>query len=130
MTDTRQELCAWLRDPMPRGYPSDDVIALARSDDVHLLLAQRCGPPALLPELHAAAAVEEVRARELQRVLSALAAEGIDAVLLKGAAMARTHYSRPELRPRSDTDFIIPERSREDAARVLATLEYQRASEV
>ena len=130
MDATHQRLCSWLSDPLPSGAPDEEVIALAQSEGVLLLLADRCGIRALMPELRAAAAMEELNARELRAVLTLLAGEGIDPVLLKGAALARTHYRRPELRPRSDTDFMIPESAREHAARVLARLEYQRAAEI
>ncbi len=130
MNATRQRLCSWLSDPLPPGSPDEDVIALAESEGVLLLLADRCRIGALMPDLRAAAVLEELKARELRAVLTLLAGEGIDPVLLKGAALARTHYRRPELRPRSDTDFIIPEGAREHAVRVLASLGYQRAAEI
>ncbi len=130
MNTTHQRLCSWLSDPLPSGQPGEDVIALAGSEEVLLLLADRCGIRALQPELCAAAAIEELQARELRAVLTLLAGEGIEPVLLKGAALARTHYRRPELRPRSDTDFMIPADARDHATRVLARLDYQRAVEV
>src|SRR3954471_20348603 len=130
VTAIHQRLCSWLRDPMPPGAPDDEAVELARAEGVHLLLADRCGLPALIPEVSAAAVVDELQARELADVLSALSAERIDAVLLKGAGLARTHYARPELRPRSDTDFMIREDARQRASRVLERLGYQRAAEV
>ncbi len=130
MNATHQRLCSWLSDPLPPGAPDEDVIALAESEGVLLLLADRCRIRALMPELRAAAAMEELKARELRAVLTLLAGEGIDPVLLKGAALARTHYRRPELRPRADTDFMITEGAREHATRVLARLGYRRAAEI
>ena len=130
MNPTHQRLCSWLSDPPPSGLPDEHVIALAESEGVLLLLADRCGMGTLMPALRAAAVMEELHARELRAVLTLLSGEGICPVILKGAALARTHYRRPELRPRSDTDFMIPEDAREHAARVLARLAYQRAPEI
>lgn len=115
---------------MPTGSPDEEVIALAESEDVLLLLADRCRTRALMPALRAAAVMEELNARELRAVLALLSGEGIVPVLLKGAALARTHYRRAELRPRADTDFMIPEEARERAARALVRLDYRRAAEI
>ncbi len=115
---------------MPSGSPDEDVIALADSEGVLPLLADRCAIVERTPDLRAAAALEELNARELRAVLALLGAEGLEPVLLKGAALARTHYPRPELRPRSDTDFMIRDADREHAADLLARLDYYRAAEI
>ena len=86
--------------------------------------------PSMAAELREAAVVEAVRARELRDVLGGLAAAGVHPVLLKGAALAYTHYPQPELRPRSDTDFMIPASARAETARVLGVLGYERPLEI
>jgi hypothetical protein len=55
---------------------------------------------------------------EIARVLEALATADAGALVLKGGALAYTHYPNPTLRPRADTDLLIrPDRRREtDAA--------------
>jgi hypothetical protein len=59
-----------------------------------------------------------------------MAAAGVRPILLKGASLARTHYPRPELRPRSDTDLMTPASARGAVARTLVALGYDRMSEV
>jgi hypothetical protein len=54
-----------------------------------------------------AAAVELMQARELTRVLDALAAHDVAPLLLKGTALAYTVYDTPSARPRVDTDLLI-----------------------
>lgn len=107
-----------------------DVIDAARAEHVHLLIADRFRVAALASELRRAGVIEALRARELRAVLASLARAGVDAILLKGAALGYTHYARPELRPRLDTDIMIPSRARETAAAALVALGYQRPSEI
>ncbi len=108
----------------------DEVLAEARAGSVHLVLADRLRLASFQDELREAAVVDACRTRELRAVLAALAEAGVTPILLKGAALAGTHYSRPELRPRSDTDLMIPSRARDAVARTLVTLGYRRMSEV
>lgn len=54
-----------------------------------------------------AAAYEPLRAADLVEVLAALAARGVEALILKGTALAYDLYPEPELRPRSDIDLLI-----------------------
>lgn len=56
----------------------------------------------------AGAALEEVRRADLEKVLDGCIREGIYPLLMKGAALGLTHYESPELRPRTDTDLLIP----------------------
>src|SRR5688500_9396931 len=56
----------------------------------------------------AGVALEEVRRADLERVLEACVREGIHPLLMKGAALGWTHYEFPALRPRTDTDLLIP----------------------
>jgi len=128
---TRDALCALLcAGTPPVESVTADVIAAARAGSVHLLLADRLQLTALAGELREAAIVDDVRAHELRAVLAGMTAAGVRPILLKGAALARTHYPRPELRPRSDTDLMIPASAREVVARTLIGLGYARALEV
>jgi len=77
-----------------------------------------------------ATAVELVRTRELNRVLDALADSGVQGLLLKGAALAHTIYPSPVMRPRVDTDLLIPDALREIADRVLSRLGYDKQNAV
>jgi hypothetical protein len=54
------------------------------------------------------AAQELLRCAETRRVLDALAAGGIEPMVFKGTALAYSIYPSPEMRPRSDTDLLIP----------------------
>jgi hypothetical protein len=61
---------------------------------------------------------------EIARVLDALAADGVQPLLLKGAALAHSHYPEPELRPRNDTDILIPVQQQAQSGRTLERLGY------
>jgi hypothetical protein len=67
---------------------------------------------------------------ELRRVIAAAGDAGVHTVLIKGAALAYTHYRRPHLRPRSDSDIVIREGDRDAMARVLVSLGYTRSDAV
>lgn len=72
-----------------------------------------------------AQAVSEMAGRaEIARVLQALADAGIKALLLKGGSLAYSHYDNPVLRPRGDTDLLVPRHSRCLAEEVLRGLGY------
>jgi hypothetical protein len=91
-------------------------------------------PAAVRQACRADAAVSSLQAlatrRELVPVLAALHGAGVRPLLLKGAALAHTHYPTPALRPRADTDILIPEQQVEAAAAVLEQRGYQRTSAV
>ncbi len=55
-----------------------------------------------------AVARELVRAHEIAQILEALAECQVFPILLKGAALAYTVYPSPPMRPRIDTDLLIP----------------------
>ena len=121
--------------------PDDPFWLAAHADAVHLLVidaARRSGAADAWPadaieqarciDLEAAA-IQVVRERELTRVLARLSPAGISCVLIKGAALAYTHYARPHLRPRHDTDLLVRP---EDMARLddaLGAAGYVRAAE-
>jgi hypothetical protein len=62
---------------------------------------------ALLLSLRQAAAIELVRKHDLLALLQAARQIGVRLLLLKGGALAYTHYPEPHLRPRVDTDIFI-----------------------
>jgi hypothetical protein len=80
---------------------------------------------ALAQRRREAAATELVRQRELESVLDSLASCGVAPILLKGAAVAHTIYPEPSLRPRADTDLLIPRDQVERARACLAGLGYR-----
>ncbi len=64
--------------------------------------------PQLRDEAIRAAAIEPLRLADLRAVLGALHARGIMPLLMKGTPLAYELYAAPELRPRCDTDVLIP----------------------
>ena len=107
----------------------DDVLACARAERVHLLLGDRLAHPALTAEVREAAALDAARGAELCRVLDVLATAGVEAILIKGAALAHTHYPSPALRPRLDTDLMIRPDHRAAAEWALGVIGYTRPIE-
>ena len=110
----------------------DEVLEAARDHGVEALLAgpvtHRSAPgwPERLREhlrahVRAEAATEVLRRAEVERVLSLLERGGVPAVLMKGAPLAYSHYPKPWLRPRVDTDLLI------DPARQAASVEVMTA---
>lgn len=101
------------------GATPDAFVEACRREEVEALvddrlrgLPRRAGwPREVLGELgaraRAAAARELTRQRELARVLEALAAAGVQPVLIKGTALAYTVYPAPAWRPRQDTDLLV-----------------------
>jgi hypothetical protein len=131
LTAMRARVCAHLRDDAAADTPvPPSVLLAAREEGVFLLLADRLGWEPFADELRDAAVVDALRTLELRTVLAALGEGGIPSVLLKGAALAYTCYPRPELRPRADTDLLIPENARDRVASVLSRLGYRRPSEI
>lgn len=110
-----------LREPLAavlRGEASAWPDALTVSltvEEVRAIVAHGVGPfvyaNVRLPQLRNAAihaaAYEPLRASDLAEVLDALAARGVEALIVKGTALAYDVYPAPELRPRSDTDLLI-----------------------
>ena len=70
------------------------------------------------------AALELARGHEIQRVLDALALAGVRAVLFKGTALAYSRYPHPALRPRGDTDLLVPRKDLDAAGAALTALGY------
>lgn len=71
-------------------------------------------------EARRAAAMDLAQRQAIAQVLPVIAAAGGEPVLLKGSALAWTHYAAPSLRPRADIDVLIAPASRAAVARALA----------
>lgn len=74
---------------------------------------------ALVQAAREATLVEPFRAEEIRRVVAALVAAGVRPLLIKGAALAYTHYPDPALRPRCDTDLLVDAAARSLVERVM-----------
>ena len=77
--------------------------------------------------LHAARQVagDLIQEAEIRSVLAAFDNAGVNALLLKGAHLAYAWYQRPDLRPRVDTDILIPATARTLVADALGGLGYE-----
>jgi Uncharacterised nucleotidyltransferase len=73
----------------------------------------------LVDAARAEAALEIARRDDLCRLVHAVASTGIDVLVVKGASLAYDVYAEPWLRPREDTDILVPP---EDAPRAAAAL--------
>ncbi len=119
------------------GPVSRGMIDLARRHRVHLLLASSMTPAErarpdgseLTRELRTAAALDAVRERHVQALLTALLSAGVDVLLLKGTALAYIVYPAPHLRPRADIDVMIQRDALAQAERVLADRGWTRPTE-
>lgn len=127
---------------MPETLPAVEVgalLALAANHGVLGLLARQLEIREDLAEstrarLHAmtmrASAVDAAREHALRRLLQRLHEAGVHALLMKGAELAYTHYPRPDLRPRLDTDVIVDEHQRSAAHDVLVADGYEAVGQV
>ncbi|MDJ0739250.1 MAG: nucleotidyltransferase family protein [Gammaproteobacteria bacterium] len=108
-------------------YHGIDLCVLAALDDTPAWPSwPRQVRAALRQRLHGQVAVELARGSELVRVADAFAADAVDALLLKGAALARTVYTHPAHRTRSDTDVLVAAADRARAFAALTRLGYRR----
>lgn len=80
----------------------------------------------LLDRARRSAAQEFIRQQETKLVLDTLSQESIIPILLKGVPLAYLHYPSPDLRPRLDTDILIPEKNVDDALNLLKKISYQK----
>ncbi len=71
------------------------------------------------------AAVELGLAAEVRRVVDRLASASVPVLLMKGTALAYSHYPHPCLRPRTDTDLLLRPCDVAKAARVFEALGYE-----
>jgi Uncharacterised nucleotidyltransferase len=65
------------------------------------------------------------RVAELKQLLRALASGGVLPLLLKGAHLAFSHYARPYLRPKPDTDLLVPPHALDAVRRIVLDLGYE-----
>jgi hypothetical protein len=90
-------------------------------------------PPEVEEELRAAryrtAVRERLLRRELLTILGSLATQGVDVLLLKGAALAQTVYGWTGLRPMEDMDLLVHEEGLATALSTLAQQGYQRVGQ-
>ena len=70
------------------------------------------------------AIVEQLQRSELAAVVGELTTREVRSIVLKGAALAYTHYPHPCLRPREDFDLLVHESRRNDAVDVLRARGY------
>jgi hypothetical protein len=127
MTGDLHALCAVLRGEsaaMPSGEARDRLLNHARAHRVDRLVAWRTRQ--IDDDLRAEAMLEEIDVSELRRVLADLESHGIVPLVLKGAALAHTHYEESWLRPRLDSDLLIPSSQRAAVIEVLGDLGYTR----
>ena len=137
-------ICALLRaDPAARDNwhfgTGERLLARARHHGLHLvvsaaLLADSEMSPdidrvPLAESIRHAAAQEMARAAAVSRLLQASADAGVRPLLLKGDALAATVYPVPYIRPRSDTDLLIPVGDRRAMERTLISCGYVPAVE-
>lgn len=128
----RGERVAWIE--TGDGMAASRFIAAARFHGVLPLLDRRFAessdgwPDEIVHACRRSALYEAMldlaRRAELSWVLEALYEAGIPPLVLKGSALAYTHYANPALRPRSDTDVLIPPDARGRASQVLRDLGY------
>src|SRR5262249_31693890 len=74
--------------------------------------------------------LELLRRRELSRILASLRNTGIRTLVLKGGALAYTHYPAPFLRPCLDIDLMIDRTDRDHAIAQLQNLGYSRSNSI
>jgi hypothetical protein len=70
------------------------------------------------------AIVEQLQRSELAAVVGELTSRGVRSLVIKGAALAYTHYPHPCLRPREDFDLLVPESHMNDAVGALRARAY------
>lgn len=110
-----------------RADGASSVIAAAEREGVAGLLAYAAGPdsdPQLVALRRRLMLEEELRASEMRRIVEVLGAAGVRAVILKGSALAYTHYPEPWCRTRADLDLLVARHQRDEAGRVLRVAGY------
>lgn len=73
----------------------------------------------------AAAVTSALQDRELRRVLATIGRDGLDVLIVKGAALAHTDYPQPHLRPRVDTDLLVRRGDLDALTASLASADYR-----
>ena len=109
------------------------LIAAANTHDVLALVAEALitdltTPPEVRTpfrtESQKLAAADLAAEVELRRVLKRLNEAGVQTLLIKGSHLAYSHYARPDLRARKDTDLLVAREQRDRATEVLHDLGY------
>lgn len=133
-------LCApWVPSARPANLPLDEPQAIAlfrRAVEQGLgpllyarLRGQESLPQSAMAELRQAYYESAGRSARLyhalEAILQALAASGVPAILLKGAALAQTVYENPALRPMGDLDLLVRPADVDTALAALAGLGYR-----
>jgi hypothetical protein len=117
------------------AHPARAIAAAADAHGVDALVADRLlGADGTPPEWRATllecarrrAAADLAATPGLRTALAALDDAGCRPLVVKGAHLAYTRYPRSDLRPRSDSDVIVPASAREGAERVLLSIGYRR----
>jgi hypothetical protein len=138
----RDWLAAAIRGERP-GWPAapigavEGMLAVTEAEGVSALLVNSLRAPgaawslpndfkdALAAVVHQQLVVDLLDRNEISRVMRVLAVAGIPALLLKGTALAYSVYPAPFLRPRSDTDLLLPDIEAVECCKpVLAGLDY------
>lgn len=123
----REPLRALLRgeaSDWPDSLTDEEIRALVEHGVAPLVYAA-AELPQLRGEAIRAAMHEPMRASDVSEVLAALAARGVDTLILKGSALAYEIYDAPELRPRGDTDLLIAPHHRSVTAEVMGALGFE-----
>ena len=118
---------------------ADAVLSIARRHRVDVLFADLVlrapsGPEPFSREsldtiVRLAAAHELAAARDVSRLFESAGTAGLDLLLLKGTALAYTHYPQPHLRPRNDIDLFVRQADLGRADALLSALGFARAPE-
>lgn len=116
------------RAPAADAPAGPELAILDRLVRRHMLapLAYRAGLARFHRDYVASALLAELRAHGLREAGDALAAEGIPAAVIKGAAYLGRIYEDPAERPMSDVDLLVPPALHARAERVLRRLGFWR----
>jgi hypothetical protein len=117
---------------------TEPLIEAAAAHGIDAILARSAAAstasPFVAAQLKARLAGQQIRTaaqdEDLTRVLACLADAGIDVLIFKGAHLAHTVYPAPGLRPRSDSDLLIPEADRARIEPIVSGAGYQRLPHV
>jgi len=118
-----------------KAFGSLAIHEAAQQHDVVPLIADRLAFAQQLPadlreyfleEAHRAAALDLAVESELRRIHAAFERRQVPLLMVKGSHLAFTHYARPDLRARIDSDLLIVRDARDVADEIfLAELGYQ-----
>lgn len=130
-----ERLAAALTGAAP-AHLSPNVVDLAIAEGVAPLLAASPAAAALdtasrarlREHSHGAAIHSAALDDDLRRLLPLLSGAGGAPIVIKGAHLAHTVYAAPHLRPRADTDLLIPPPARQPVIAALAGAGYSRSA--